>query len=67
VHVRQDPELIVDEVIGVSWAPFDVVGKAKQEDLLTNTYVEAFRQLAPEMGAYVNEVGSIPNFVAHIC
>lgn len=46
-------------VVGVSWAPFDVIGKAKQEGLLTNTYVEAFRRLAPDMGAYVNEVGPL--------
>jgi hypothetical protein len=43
-------------VVGVGWSPFDAVDKARQEDLLTNTYVEAFRQLAPDMGAYVNEV-----------
>jgi hypothetical protein len=44
----------VDNV--VSWKPFDAAEKAKQEDLLTNTYVEALRKLAPDMGAYINEV-----------
>jgi hypothetical protein len=48
--------LIGIAVLGVEWAPFDEAGKVKQEDLLTNTYVEALRQLAPDMGAYVNEV-----------
>lgn len=43
-------------VVGVSWAPFDTVDKAKKEDLLTNTWVKALRQLAPDMGAYINEV-----------
>lgn len=51
-----NPSLIVVTVVGVGWAPFDTVGKAQQENLLTNTYVEAFRQLAPDMGAYINEV-----------
>ena len=49
---------VIDEitVVGVRWNPFDAVGKATQENLLTNTYVEALRQLAPDMGAYINEV-----------
>jgi hypothetical protein len=33
------------------------VVQAQQENLLTNVYVEALRQLAPDMGAYQNEVG----------
>jgi hypothetical protein len=44
-------------VIGVGWAPFDEAEKAKQTDLLNNVYTEALRKLAPDMGAYVNEVG----------
>jgi hypothetical protein len=44
-------------VIGVGWAPFDEAEKAKQIDLLNNVYTEALRKLAPDMGAYVNEVG----------
>jgi hypothetical protein len=43
-------------VIGVSWDPFDEAEKAKQTDLLNNVYIEALRKLAPDMGAYVNEV-----------
>jgi hypothetical protein len=43
-------------VIGVGWAPFDTAAKQQQENLLTNTYVAALRKLAPNMGAYVNEV-----------
>jgi hypothetical protein len=38
------------------WTPFDAAAKAKQENLMTNTYVAALRKLAPDMGAYVNEV-----------
>jgi hypothetical protein len=33
------------------------VVQAQQENLLTNVYIEAFRKLAPDMGAYQNEVG----------
>ena len=53
----------IDEitVVGVRWNPFDAVGKATQENLLTNTYVEALRQLAPDMGAYINEVWPLAN------
>jgi hypothetical protein len=47
-------------VIGVSWDPFDEAEKAKQTDLLNNVYIEALRKLAPDMGAYVNEV-SLPS------
>jgi hypothetical protein len=42
--------------VGVGWAPFDTAAKLQQENLLTNTYVAALRKLAPNMGAYVNEV-----------
>jgi hypothetical protein len=43
-------------VVGVEWKPFHLAEKAEQEDLLTNTYVEAWRKLAPDTGSYVNEV-----------
>ena len=49
-------QLLMESVIGVRWNPLDTAEKARQENLLTNTYVEALRQLAPDMGAYVNEV-----------
>ncbi|TVY27110.1 putative FAD-linked oxidoreductase [Lachnellula hyalina] len=53
----------VHSVVGAEWAPFDVAEKARQEDLLTNTYVEAWRKLAPDTGAYVNEADvNEPNF-----
>ena len=42
--------------MGVGWAAFDTAGKLQQENLLTNTYVAALRKLAPNMGAYINEV-----------
>ncbi len=43
-------------MVGVQWQPFDEAGKKEQTDLLNNVYIEALRQLAPDMGAYVNEV-----------
>jgi hypothetical protein len=43
-------------VLGVQWEPFNNAQKAQQTDLLDNVYIEALRQLAPDMGAYVNEV-----------
>jgi hypothetical protein len=33
------------------------VVQAQKENLLTNIYIEALSQLAPDMGAYQNEVG----------
>jgi hypothetical protein len=48
---------------GVTWNYLDPVSKAEQESLLTNTYVEALRVLAPTSGAYVNEAdANEPNF-----
>ncbi|KAH6684650.1 hypothetical protein B0J14DRAFT_527517 [Halenospora varia] len=49
---------LVHAVLAVDWPPFDVAEKAKQESLLTNSYVKALRDLTPNMGAYVNEVCS---------
>lgn len=43
-------------MVGVQWKPFDDAQKVQQMDLLDNVYTEALRQLAPDMGAYVNEV-----------
>jgi hypothetical protein len=40
---------------GVTWNYLDPVGKSEQLNLLTNTYCEALRVLAPNSGAYVNE------------
>jgi hypothetical protein len=48
---------------GVSWNYLDPADKAEQTSLLTNSYVEALRVLAPESGAYVNEAdANEPNF-----
>jgi hypothetical protein len=54
MHLRDfaDQEI----VLGVQWQPFNNAQKAQQTDLLDNVYIEALRQLAPDMGAYVNEV-----------
>jgi hypothetical protein len=35
----------------------DTVEKEKQLDLNTNVYTEALRKIAPDTGAYINEVG----------
>jgi hypothetical protein len=43
-------------VTGVTWSPLDTAAKLKQQNLLTNTYVGALRELAPGSGAYINEV-----------
>jgi len=40
---------------GVGWDPFNKQEQAEQTALLTNTYVEALRVLAPNTGAYLNE------------
>jgi hypothetical protein len=32
--------------------------KLKQQDLLTNTYLEVLRKLSPDTGGYINEVRS---------
>jgi hypothetical protein len=47
-------------VLTVGWAPFDEAGKKKQQSLMTNTYIAALRKLAPDTGAYVNEVTPPP-------
>jgi hypothetical protein len=48
--------VIMETVLSRGWSPLDAAEKAKQEDLMTNTYVAALRRLAPDVGAYVNEV-----------
>ncbi len=49
-------------MVGVSWPPFDEAEKTKQEAVLNGTYVQALRDLAPDMGAYVNEVRPVSYF-----
>jgi hypothetical protein len=44
---------LVTEVV---WPPLDEAAKLEQQDLMTDTYVQALRELAPDTGAYVNEV-----------
>jgi hypothetical protein len=38
------------------WPALDESAKTTQIGLMNSTYVEALRKLAPDMGAYVNEV-----------
>jgi hypothetical protein len=45
-------------VLGVSWPPLKAAAKLKQQDLLTNTYLEVLRKLSPDTGGYINEVRS---------
>ncbi|EHL03816.1 hypothetical protein M7I_0006 [Glarea lozoyensis 74030] len=48
---------------GVTWPAFDKDTELRQKSLLTNKYVEALRQLAPDSHAYVNEADpNEPNF-----
>lgn len=62
VHTREylffrERDHVTDYVVlGTRWNPFDVKGQAVQRYKLTNVWVEAFRKLAPDMGAYINEV-----------
>ena len=50
-------------VTGVSWTALNETAKDQAQNLLTNTYVEALRVLAPGSGAYVNEADPYePNF-----
>ena len=57
-------------VIARGWTPHDTAAKAKQENLMTHTYVKALRQLAPDMGAYINEVRNVYlrcfNYLLHV-
>jgi hypothetical protein len=47
----------------VSWPDLNPAAQAEQENLQTNTYVAALRELAPDMGAYLNEAdANEPNF-----
>lgn len=45
--------ILVTETV---WPPLMPAVKLEQQNLMTNTYVEALRVLAPDTGAYVNEV-----------
>lgn len=42
--------------MGVQWQPFNDTQKTQQAALLNDVYVDALRKLAPDTGAYVNEV-----------
>lgn len=55
-HLRDLATLADLIVIGVTWPPLNKAAKLKQQDLLTNTYLEALRKLAPDTGGYINEV-----------
>jgi len=43
-------------VIGARWNSLDAAEEKKQKALLTDVYVEGLRRMAPDSGAYVNEV-----------
>lgn len=45
-------------VVGVAWPPLNTAAKLKQQDLLTNTYLEVLRKFSPDTGGYINEVRS---------
>ncbi|KAH8682868.1 hypothetical protein BGZ60DRAFT_479702 [Tricladium varicosporioides] len=53
----------VHAVLNVDWPPLNMAERAKQEGLVTNSYIKALRDLAPDMGAYINEADpNEPNF-----
>jgi len=43
-------------VTEVVWPPLEPAVRLEEQNLMTNTYTEALRVLAPDTGAYVNEV-----------
>lgn len=47
-----------DIAVPVSWPFLNDTTKDIQTNLLTNVYMEALRELAPDTGSYVNEVRS---------
>ena len=53
----------VEYAVPISWPFLDNAAGQKQADLLTNVYMEALRELAPDTGSYLNE-GDVhePNF-----
>ncbi|KAI9715287.1 MAG: hypothetical protein M1812_006098 [Candelaria pacifica] len=46
---------IVHMIVPVVWNPHNDTLKSEQTNLLTRTYVEALRKLAPDSGCYLNE------------
>ena len=58
IFLHED-QAVADSVAVVSsgWDPLDAAGRKKQLDLNTNVYTEALRKIAPDTGAYINEVG----------
>ncbi|KAH8600686.1 hypothetical protein B0O99DRAFT_589582 [Bisporella sp. PMI_857] len=53
----------VHALSGGRWTPFDYAKKAEVENKLTNVWGKALRELAPDMGAYINEAdANEPNF-----
>lgn len=58
LHIELSVILRGIKVTGVGWPPLDADTMATQEALVTHTYVKALRVLAPNSGAYCNEVCS---------
>jgi len=62
-------------VTGGGWPPFDQAKKAEVENQITNIWGKAYRELAPDMGAYINEVYCRPvtclkypvSFIGAVC
>ena len=48
--------MLLCTAIPVSWPPLDNTAEKKQRHLLTDVYMEALRELAPDTGSYLNEV-----------
>jgi hypothetical protein len=54
-------------VVGTFWPPFDQAAKAVAIEILTYNTSGALRELAPDMGSYLNEVCSCPAFWRFTC
>jgi hypothetical protein len=57
--MRERLSLTGATVTSSQWNPLDAAGRKEAIDLNTNVYTEALRKLAPNTGAYINEVSVI--------
>jgi hypothetical protein len=55
--------LIIVTVAGTAWPPKNATEKAYQINQMTNVTEAAMRDLAPDTGAYMNEVRGFPLLV----
>jgi len=56
-------EAYVQYVVSVTWPFQNDTAKQVQTDLLTDVYMEALRELAPDTGSYLNEVSPLKQWL----